>query len=117
MPRFAPRDSRAIDQRTDLPSMDLSKSLRAVEIAIEETAIHAAIVCEAVIRELNAHIASGCTLKSDANLAPSEPREGDQKMHDKDREIIDVAEHTDQVMFQKSTRPTQSGVQAANART
>ena len=26
-----------IDQRTDLPSMDLSKSLRAVEIAIEET--------------------------------------------------------------------------------
>src|SRR5215216_2822235 len=30
-------------------------------------------------------------------------------MHKKDREIIDVAEHTDQVMFQKSTRPTQSG--------
>jgi Xaa-Pro dipeptidase len=36
-------------------------------------------------------------------------QEGDKKMHEKDREIIDVAEHTDQVMFQKSTRPTQSG--------
>jgi hypothetical protein len=47
--------------------------------------------------------------QSDANLAPSISREGDQKMHKKDREIIDVAEHTDQVMFQKSTRPTQSG--------
>jgi Xaa-Pro dipeptidase len=32
-------------------------------------------------------------------------------MHEKDREIIDVAEHTDQVMFQKTTRPTRSGIQ------
>jgi pyroglutamyl-peptidase len=29
---------KGIDQRTDLPSMDLSKSLRAVEIALEQTA-------------------------------------------------------------------------------